>query len=41
MRLTRYPNSNSTEDWMHDETVNPNSSTSYPEFKLTDERVLA
>lgn len=40
MRLTRYPNSNSTEDWMHVETVNPNSSTSYPEFKLTDERVL-
>lgn len=25
---------------MHVETVNPNSSTSYPEFKLTDERVL-
>ena len=41
MRLTRYPNSNSTEDWMHVETVDPTqTSGTYPKIKLTDETVL-
>ena len=41
MRLTRYPNSNSTEDWMHVETVDPTqTSGTYPKVKLTDETVL-
>ena len=41
MRLTRYPNSNLTEDWMHVETVDPTQATdSYPKFKMTDETVL-
>lgn len=41
MRLTHYPNSNSTEDWMHVETVDPTqTSGTYPKIKLTDETVL-
>ncbi len=41
MRLTRYPNSNSTEDWIHVETVNPTQTAgTYPKIKLTDETVL-
>lgn len=42
MSLTRYPNSNLTEDWMHVETVEPTQATdSYPKFKMTDETVLS
>lgn len=41
MSLTRYPNSNSTEDWMHVETVDPaQTNGTYPKIKLTDEAVL-
>lgn len=41
MRLTRYPNSNLTEDWMHVETVDPTQTAgTYPKIKLTDETVL-
>ena len=42
MSLTRYPNSNLTEDWMHVETVEPTQATdSYPKFEMTDETVLS